>query len=86
MGLFLPGCLLAALTLPRSSSELYDFDKGYARRYRGIIVQEAPTAVFSSVTASKEGAAHFLAGMGEPRLGMQGEGTRRTSEFRLNRL
>jgi hypothetical protein len=33
------------------------------RRYRSI-VQEAPAAVFPSVTASKEGAAHFLAGIG----------------------
>ena len=40
-------------------------------------------AVFPSVQAPKEGAVHFLAGIGEPRRGMQGEDTLRTSEFRV---
>jgi len=81
MGPFLPGSL-AAPTLPRRGSELYDFDQGCACRYRRI-VQEAPAAVFPSVPASKEDAVHFLSGIGEPQLGMQsGEDTLRTSEFR----
>src|ERR1700730_12801887 len=47
-GPFLPGCSLAAPTLPRRGSELYDFDCGHLRRYRRMI-QEATAAVFPSL-------------------------------------